>query len=215
MSRIELHNTDCLPYMRQCSDKQFDLAIVDPPYSELCNMHGGSSSDEEHGWGKLWATNKHHEWNKKPDPEYFKELIRVSKNQIIWGGNYFIENLKDTSCMIIWDKGQRNFSLADAEIAWSSFNKPVRIFEYSRAQNNKTDRIHVCQKPVELYKWLLHNYAKPNDKIIDTHLGSGSIALACEEYGYDLTACEIDKEYFDGAVQRLKDFRTQPRLPLL
>jgi site-specific DNA-methyltransferase (adenine-specific) len=209
---ITLHNSDCLEAMKGMPDKAFELAIVDPPYSELCNLHEGSSSDMEHGWGKNWASNKHFQWNKRPPAEYFIELKRVSENQIIWGGNYFINDLQDTSCVILWDKGQRDFSLADAEMAWTSFKKPLRIFTYSRAENNKTNRIHVNQKPVSLYKWLLKNYAKEGDKILDTHLGSGSIAIACYDLGFDLTGYEIDKEYFDAAQARLDKHMAQGRL---
>ena len=152
-----------------------------------------------------------------PQKEYFQELQRISRNQIIWGGNYFIENLKNSSCWIVWDKDNSG-NFADAELAWTSFKTAVRIYQFrwngmlQQDMKNKELRIHPTQKPVALYKWLLHNYAKPGDKIIDTHLGSGSIALACEEYGFDLTACEIDKEYFDAASKRLSDYRVQMRL---
>jgi site-specific DNA-methyltransferase (adenine-specific) len=210
--KIEITNEDNMLLMARYPDGYFDLAIVDPPYSELCNLHGGSSSDAKHGWGKKWMGDKHHDWNKKPTKEYFKELLRVSKNQIIWGGNYFISDLYDTSCLIIWDKGQRDFSLADAEIAWASFKKPVRIFSFSRAEANKLDRFHPTQKPPQLYKWLLDKYAKPNDKILDSHLGSGSIAIACADYGFDLTACELDKEYYDKAIQRIQNHLLQQKL---
>ena len=194
---------DCMDIMKDIPDKYFELAIVDPPYSELCNLHGGSSSDAKNGWGVKWMGNKHHEWNVKPSAKYFKELFRVSKNQIIWGGNYFIENLFNTSCLIIWDKGQRDFSLADGEMAWSSFNKPLRIFSYSRAENNKTDRFHPTQKPVALYKWLLKNYAKEGDKILDTHSGSGTTAIACVDMGFKYLCIEKDKEYFEKSVERV------------
>ena len=198
--------------MAGMKDKEFDLAVVDPPYSPLCNLHRESSSDAKNGWGKLWATNKHHKWNIRPNKEYFSELKRVARNQIIWGGNFFLDDLEDTSCIIIWDKGQRSFSLADGEMAWTSFNKPLRIFSYFRALNNRTVRIHVNQKPVALYKWLLKNYAKPGDTILDTHLGSGSIAIACHDMGYDLTGYEIDREYYDAACKRLEQHQKQGRL---
>ena len=209
---ITLLNIDCMEYMASQPDKAFDLAIVDPPYSQRCNLHGGSSSDAEHGWGGLWASNKHHEWNKRPPKEYFLELRRVSKNQIIWGGNYFLDDLGDTSCIIIWDKGQRNFSLADGELAWASFSKPLRIFSYSRAANNKTNRIHVNQKPVQLYDWLLINYAKPGQRILDTHLGSASSAIAAHYFGVDFVGCELDKDYFESAQKRVKYQTRQLRL---
>jgi len=213
MSRIELHNIDCLPYMKQCSDKQFDLAIVDPPYG--IGMDGGLIGGDNLGMATRYEKK---EWDIViPQKEYFQELQRISRNQIIWGGNYFIENLKNSSCWIVWDKDNSG-NFADAELAWTSFKTAVRIYQFrwngmlQQDMKNKELRIHPTQKPVALYKWLLHNYAKPGDKIIDTHLGSGSIALACEEYGFDLTACEIDKEYFDAASKRLSDYRVQMRL---
>ena len=209
---IRLFNQDCMIAMAEMPDKAYELAIVDPPYSPMCNLHGGSSSDAQNGWGKLWATNKHFEWNQRPPKEYFVELQRVSRNQIIWGGNYFIDDLHDTPCIIIWDKGQRDFSLADAEIAWSSFLKPVRIFTYSRSLNNRTARIHVNQKPVRLYEWLLTNYAKPGDRILDTHGGSMSIAIACHDMGFDLDLYEIDEEYFRAGKERLERHQKQERL---
>ncbi len=211
---IRLFNQDCMTAMAEMPDKAYDLAIVDPPYSPKCNLHGGSSSDAENGWGKLWATNKHFKWNVRPPSKYFSELQRVSGNQIIWGGNYFMDDLRDTPCVIVWDKGQRDFSLADAEMAWASFNKPLRIFTFSRAENNRTERIHINQKPVALYKWLLTHYAKPGDKILDTHGGSGSICIACHDLGFDLDWYEIDKEYFDAAKERLDRHQKQARLPL-
>lgn len=202
MPTIELYNEDCMVMMSRMHDKEFDLAICDPPYSPLCNLHGGSSSDAEHGWGNLWATNKHHQWNIRPPKDYFMELRRVSINQIIWGGNYFISDLQDSPCVLIWDKGQREFSLADGEMAWTSFKKPMRIFSYARSLNNRTDRIHVNQKPVALYDWLLRNYAKQGQRILDTHLGSGSSAIAAHYFGCDFVGCEIDTDYFNAAKAR-------------
>lgn len=209
MSNIKIIHGDCMEAMAKMSDKAFDLAICDPPYSPLCNLHGCSSSDAENGWGKLWAANKHFKWNNRPTKEYFTELSRVSVNQIIWGGNYFISDLQDTSCLIIWDKGQRDFSLADGEAAWGSFKKPLRIFNYPRSLNNRTDRIHVNQKPVRLYQWLLKNYAKPGDKILDTHLGSGSSAIAADIMGFDFTGYEIDRDYYEAALDRFNRHKQQ------
>ena len=209
MSNIQIINQDCMESMKEMPDKAFDLAIVDPPYSPLCNLHSGSSSDAENGWGKLWATNKHFQWNNRPTKEYFNQLFRVSVNQIIWGGNYFISDLQDTSCLIIWDKGQRDFSLADGEMAWVSFKKPLRIFSYARSLNNRTDRIHVNQKPVALYQWLLKNYAKPGDKILDTHGGSCSSAIACDIMGFDADIYEIDADYYKAAVERFERHKQQ------
>ena len=215
MSNVQLFNQDCMEAMSLMKDNEYSIAIVDPPYSPLCNLHGGSSSDAENGWGKLWATNKHFQWNKRPTKEFFIELQRVSINQIIWGGNYFIGDLHDTSCVIIWDKGQRDFSLADGEMAWASFKKPLRIFSYPRSLNNKTDRIHVNQKPVALYQWLLKNYAKPGDKILDTHLGSGSSAIAADIMGFDFVGYEIDKDYYEAALDRFNRHKQQTVLEFI
>jgi len=206
MSRIELHNIDCLPYMKQCSDKQFDLAIVDPPYG--ISGHKQRVFDD----GKRWDY-------EIPSHEYFQELQRISVNQIIWGGNYFPDLWKD-GCkgFVVWDKRQpEGLTFAMIEMAWTSFDIPAKLFFTKPAGERgfytvDCKRIHPTQKPIELYKWLLHIYAKPGDKIIDTHLGSGSIALACEEYGFDLTATEIDQEYFAAASKRLSDYRVQMRL---
>jgi len=209
VSNIKIIHGDCMEAMAQMPDKAFDLAIVDPPYSQMCNLHGGHPSDGKHGWGGNWASNKHFKWNIRPPVEYFSQLQRISVNQIIWGGNYFITDLQDTPCLIIWDKGQRDFSLADAEIAWTSFKKPVRIFSYARSLNNRTDRIHVNQKPVPLYQWLLKNYAKPGDKILDTHGGSCSSAIACDIMGFDATIYEIDEDYYKAAVERFEHHKQQ------
>jgi site-specific DNA-methyltransferase (adenine-specific) len=210
MSRIELHNIDCLPYMKQCSDKQFDLAIVDPPYGI------GMSKDINSITGGIKFNPK--DWDDSiPSQEYFTELRRISQNQIIWGGNYFVEYLTNSMGWIVWDKNNGESTFADGELAWTSFNRAIRIKKVnwcgsSAIHETGINKIHPTQKPVALYKWLLHNYAKPGDKIIDTHLGSGSIALACEEYGYDLVGIEIDQEYFEAASKRLSDYRVQMRL---
>ena len=197
------YNLDCMNGMAQFPDKFFELAIVDPPYSELCNLHGGHKSDSKYGWRGLWASNKHHEWNVRPPAEYFSELIRVSKNQIIWGGNYMTDSLYPSMGWVIWDKGQRDFSLADGEMAWTSFNKAMRIWDYSRAKNLSEKRIHPTQKPVALYKWILKNYAKEGDTILDTHLGSGSSAIAAHDGGFEFTGIELDEEYYNAAKERI------------
>ena len=194
--------------MARYEDNYFDLAIVDPPYGDNCNLKGGSSHSGKNGWsGKLAKTDK---WNIEPNKEYFKELFRVSKNQIIWGANHFISKMPySSSCWLIWDKGQRNFSLADGEMAWTSFKKAMRIFTYARAKALQEGKIHPTQKPVKLYEWLLQNYAKEGYKILDTHLGSGSIAIACHNLGFELTACEIDIEYYDAAMKRIEQHKAQ------
>jgi site-specific DNA-methyltransferase (adenine-specific) len=202
-SKIELLNIDCLPFMKQCKDKQFDLAIVDPPYG--IGMDGNNN----------WSGSKHEvkDWdNDAPSKEYFNELMRISKNQIVWGANHFISRMPiDSKCWIIWDKKNDGFSFADAEMAWTSFDTAVRFFRYHRGQ--QTDkRIHPTQKPKELYRWILKKYAKEGDLIFDSHLGSGSIAVACDDMGFDLVATEIDKDYFDKANKRIDLARRQQTL---
>jgi len=188
---IELINGDCMEYMREMKDNEFDLAIVDPPYGIDINSSGRLG--HYGGKGKKWDS-------KIPDEKYFAELFRVSKNQIIWGGNYF--NMPPTRCFLIWDKEQpEDVSFASCEYAYTSFNKSAKTF-YKRPQNADDYRIHPTQKPVKLYEWLLDNYAKEGDKILDTHLGSGSIAIACHNRKFDLTGYEIDREYYDAACKR-------------
>jgi len=189
--------------MARYEDNHFDLAIVDPPYGIGDKFKGGNSGKMnfnevvEKGWD-----------NETPSKEYFNELKRVSKNQIIWGGNYFLDNLGNTRCFICWDKKiSEDFSLAMAELAWTSFDKLAKIFRMSVPKTG--GKIHPTQKPVKLYQWLLMNYAKEGDKILDTHLGSGSIALACHNLNYDLTACELDKDYYNDAMKRLKQHQQQ------
>ena len=210
--KIELLNMDCLLYMKQCEDKQFDLAIVDPPYGigmDKTHFKTKSSNAKPTEYGKK-------DWdNAIPSKEYFNELLRVSKNQIVWGGNYFVENLTNSSCWVVWDKDNGDSIHADCELAWTSYNTGVRKVKYlwhgMRQQNmkNKEKRIHPTQKPIALYKWLLSEFAKDGDKILDTHLGSGSIAIACWDMGYDLTAYEVDKEYYDNACKRLETHKAQ------
>ena len=187
--------------MARYPDNYFDLAIVDPPYGIDINSSGRLG--HYGGKGKKWDSDI-------PNDEYFQELFRVSKNQIIWGGNYFY--LPPTRCFLIWDKEQpENVSFASCEFAWTSFNLSAKTF-YKRPQNSDIQRIHPTQKPVALYKWLLDKYAKEGDKILDTHLGSGSIAIACHDYGFELTACELDEEYYDKAIQRIKNHVSQQKL---
>jgi len=194
--------------MGRYEDNHFDLAIVDPPYG--INMAKGVEV------GK-WKRKIHKEknWdNEIPKKEYFNELFRVSKNQIIWGGNYFIQHLKNTRCFIFWDKKNGDNFMSDGELAWTSFNSSVRRYQYNHIQeyNAGIERIHPTQKPVALYKWLLKNYANEGDKILDTHLGSGSIAIACHDLGFDLTACELDTDYYNAAMKRIEDHKKQLQL---
>ena len=205
---IQITNEDNMELMARYEDNYFDLAIVDPPYGI------GISGQKENKKGKKSDRKYHKEknWdNAIPTKEYFKELQRVSKNQIIWGANYFVEHLtKGTKGWIVWDKGQHGLTMSDCELAYSSFQKPTRVFIQNRCilmQEGGT--IHPTQKPVKLYEWLLMNYAKEVDKILDTHLGSGSIALACHNLKYELTACELDTEYYNAAMKRLKEHQQQ------
>lgn len=197
---IDLKNIDCLEAMKQMDDNQFDLAIVDPPYGL------GKSVVNSGGRFKRYE-NKNGNWDLEiPSKEYFEQLFRVSQNQIIWGGNYF--PLPPHKCFIVWDKKQpQGVSFAMAELAWVSFDKVAKIFRH-RTQGQE-QRFHPTQKPVKLYEWILDNYANEGEKILDTHLGSGSIALACHNRGFDLTGFEIDKEYFDNAVERLRVHQSQ------
>ena len=201
--KIEITNEDCMDLLRRTPDKYYSLALVDPPYGL------GKAVVNSGGRFKRYE-NKNGNWdNLTPSKEYFNELFRVSKNQIIWGGNYF--ELPPNKCFLIWDKGQpENISFAMAEYAWTSFNEVAQIYKV-RTQCQE-QRFHPTQKPVALYKWILDKYAKEGDKILDTHLGSGSIAIACHDYGFELTACELDKEYYDKAIQRIKNHVSQLKL---
>lgn len=208
---MKITNEDNMELMSRYPDNYFDLAIVDPPYGiNLANMNMGIGNTKKASKAKnrKW---KPKEWdNKIPKNEYFIELQRVSKNQIIWGGNYF--NLGICNKFIIWDKEvPEGLSFSDCEYAWTSFSGANKIFRYS-AYLNKSEKFHPTQKPPQLYKWLLDKYAKEGDKILDTHLGSGSIAIACHDYKFDLTACELDKEYFDKAMKRINNHMSQQKL---
>ena len=202
--KITITNEDNMLMMARYPDKYFDLAIVDPPYGINAGKMTMGSGKHNFKKGKDWD-------NAIPNDEYFKELFRVSKNQIIWGGNYFPLPLNNN--WIIWDKLNPNLSFSEAELAWCSINKNVRVFKrYSAMDDDDGKKQHPTQKPVDLYKWILNKYAKTGDKIIDTHLGSGSIAIACHDYGFELTACELDKEYFDKAIERIKNHTQQTKL---
>lgn len=203
---IRIINGDCMKYMKEMTDKAFNLAICDPPYGieRLKNPNGRLAK-----YGDTRKAN-----NNVPQADYFSELQRVSRNQIIWGANYF-EGLKGTRCFIVWDKKQLVDNYSQCEYAWTSFNLQPKIFthQYSGFLKDDSDiRIHPTQKPIKLYEWLLKNYAKPGDKILDTHLGSGSIAIACYNLGFDLTAYEIDLEYYEAATKRLSEHISQMRL---
>jgi site-specific DNA-methyltransferase (adenine-specific) len=209
--------------MKKMSNNQFDLAIVDPPYG--IGYDGNTTVKGKSGKAKTFSNKQHHkkkDWDKKrPSKKYFKELQRVSKNQIIWGGNYFADLLPSKKGWIYWDKkitNANNKNYSDGELAWSSFNSILKKFTYDWIGfgylNNpqKQKKIHPTEKPIQLYEWLLMNYAKEGDKILDTHLGSGSIAIACHNLGYDLTGYEIDKYYYKAAKKRLELHTSQLRL---
>ena len=197
-------NEDNMELMARYEDNYFDLAIVDPPY-------GIDVKTRVFDDGKKWDS-------EIPSKEYFNELFRVSKNQIIWGGNYFLDYLAATPCFVIWDKKMTDKHLMSmSEFAWTSFKTKNLIFRQPPVgdrgfYNIDGSRIHPTQKSIKLYEFLLINYAKEGDKILDTHLGSGSIALACHNLGYDLTACELDKEYYNAAIKRIDQHKAQIRM---
>lgn len=219
MSNIEYYNEDCMAGMARYPDKHFDLAIVDPPYGI------GENGSKNHSRCNI-ATAKnykpfHGDDLQPPDDEYFRELMRVSKNQVIWGSNHFISRIPyDSSCWIVWDKENGDNDFADCELAWTSFKSAVRRFKFRWAgmlqgnMKNKEHRIHPTQKPVALYKWLLTNYAKPGDLILDTHVGSASSLVACHDLGFDAVGFELDPDYYHASLERLQKHQKQIRFDL-
>ena len=214
--KSEVFNMDCVEAMKSYPDNYFELAIVDPPYGI------GEDGSKNHTRGKLAVAKNYKSFSgqdkEPPSHEYFEELIRISKNQIIWRANHFISRIPfDSPCWIVWDK-LNSGDFADCELAWSSFKSSVRKFTYmwngmlQQDMKNKESRIHPTQKPVALYRWLLQNYAKEGDKILDTHLGSGSSRIAADMEGYDFTGYELDKDYFDASVKRFNDYKQQIKL---
>lgn len=208
------YNIDCMEYMKTLPDKAFELAIVDPPYG--INMDGGKIGGDNKGRATDYIKKT---WDKKaPEDEYFVELLRVSKNQIVFGANHFISHIPfDSPCWVVWDKDNTG-NFADCELAWTSFKSAVRKYKFrwngmlQGNMANKEIRIHPTQKPVALYHWLLRNYAKPGDKILDTHLGSGSSRIAAYDLNFDFVGCEIDKDYFNAQEERFKKHTAQIRL---
>ena len=207
-----VHNCDCMQGMKNYPDKYFDLAIVDPVYGGVTK--GGYMTNEKSTESLAKARVYHKSlWNQeKTSKEYFDELFRVSKNQIIWGGNYFVESIaKDSQCWIVWDKQNGANSFADCELAWTSFNRASRIFRFrwqgmlQGDMKEKEKRIHPTQKPVALYEWLLDNFADYGYIILDTHVGSGSSRIACEKRGYDFIGYEIDEVYYKDQEERFKN----------
>ena len=201
---------DCMDVMRDMPDKAFDLAIVDPPYG--IGMDGQSESKSSNGRQCRPAYEKKGWDTAIPDEKYFSELFRVSKNQIIWGGNLF--PLPTNRGWVFWYKMQNDLCMGDGELAWTSFDTVIRQFCLHRTHLWQEKPIHPTQKPVALYKWLLSHYAKPGDKILDTHGGSGSSVIACLDMGFEITWVEKDHDYFEAALKRIKDFAAQPKLPM-
>lgn len=200
----QVFNRDCMEAMKEFPDKFFELAIVDPPYGigrdgsvKTTSKHGGRKAHAFRGWDEM-----------TPSEEYFSELYRVSKDQIIWGANYFTQYLPKSMGWIFWDKGQRICN-SDGELAFTSFERALRVVEYNRVELLKDGTIHPTQKPIALYKWLLKNYAKEGDKILDTHLGSGSSRIAADQMGFDFWGYELDKDYFEASVKRFNQYKAQ------
>lgn len=215
------YDMDCMVGMKECPDKHFDLAIVDPPYG--IGEDGDKIREYNSKSCESWKGRKPKEYNKKdwdglrPSKEYFKELQRVSKNQIIWGGNYFADMLKPTGSWIVWDKQVVMPTFSDGEMAWCSMKNSLKIVQFLWAGYRKceeVDRIHPTQKPVALYKWLLKNYAKEGDKILDTHVGSASSLIACYDMGFDYVGFELDEDYYNMAQKRIEENKAQFRMEL-
>ena len=202
--------------MANMKDNEYDLAIIDPPYG----IGEDGKGNTRHRNSPPFTEFKVKGWDRiRPNKKYFNELFRISENQIIWGGNYFVNYLRPKMGWIYWDK-LLGGDFSDGELAYTSFERALKKFTKSPEKNYSTNkysamkwkRIHPTQKPVALYKWLLKNYAKPGDKILDTHLGSGSIAIACWDMGFDLTGYEIDKDYFDAMTKRFENHKKQLQL---
>jgi site-specific DNA-methyltransferase (adenine-specific) len=208
--KMDLRNCDCMDLMKEFPDKYFELAIVDPPYGI---GEDGGDKKRNRGYNKIVNHEKKSWDNKKPESPYFQELFRVSKNQAIFGANYFVDNLKPSMGWIFWDK-RLGGDFSDGEIIYTSFNRALRMFSLSNFHDLKGGhmRIHPTQKPVALYKWLLQNYAKQGDKILDTHLGSMSSVIACYDEKFDITGAELDPDYFKAGMERVNKHTSQVRL---
>ena len=202
-----VYNEDCVEALKRFNDKHFDLAIVDPPYGigrsgQTETFTKNPKHKRKHFADKGWDT-------ETPASDYWNELFRVSKNQIVWGANYFTEYLPASMGWIFWDKGQ-DLSMSDGELAYTSFNRALRRVKINRGQLMvEGGTIHPTQKPIKLYKWLLLNYAKEGDRILDTHFGSLSIGIACHDLGFELTAIELDKDYYEAGKKRLIEHQRQ------
>ena len=201
---IELLNIDCMEYMATLPDKAFDLAVVDPPYG--IGIVEAIRKSTTAGTSNMFKMTKGRDGSdfdgKIPDEAYFIELKRVTVNQIIWGGNYFLDYLGRTNGFAVWDKMNGTNPMADAELAWTSFNKSTKMFRMHHFSAGYDAKIHPTQKPIALYGWILRNYAKPGQRILDTHLGSGSSAIAAHYFGCEFVGCEIDVDYFNAAKER-------------
>ena len=220
--KISIYNCDCMELLKQTPDNYYDLAIVDPPYGIKAdeNAFKNGINCKNNGFKEHKNTN----WdNEIPTKEYFDELFRVSKEQIIWGGNYFTDILPPVMSWVIWDKMQYNFSFSDGEMGWYSRNSKMKIFRYARGNESgfapkikqgmkQGLNIHPTQKPIALYKYCLENFSKQGDKILDTHLGSMSIAIACADYGFELVGCELDTDYYNAGIKRLQNHLSQLKM---
>ena len=207
--KIAVYNCDCMDLLKQTPDNYYELSIVDPPY-------GINVTKMTLGNGKKKINRGNSDWDSKtPDLKYFKELRRVSKNQVIWGANYMTENLPPSMGWIYWDKGTGLNDFSDGELAYTSFNRALRSYKVGWVGANAKDkdgRFHPTQKPVKLYEWILINYAKEGDKILDTHRGSASLDIACHNLGFDLVTCELDTDYFNDGNKRLKQHQNQLKM---
>lgn len=217
IDQTKTFNMDCMDGMKEFPDKYFDLAIVDPNYGIGEAQGQEQSRNQSKGRAQTPVKYQVKDWDKSPpERQYFVDLFRVSKNQIIWGANHF-GNLPPSSCWVVWDKDNSG-DFADCELAWTSFDTAVRKFKYrwngmlQENMKDKEERIHPTQKPVALYKWLLKNYAKEGDKILDTHLGSGSSRIAAFDMGFEMVAYELDKDYFEAQENRFAQHKSQLKL---
>ena len=205
--KITITQEDNMLLMARYPDNYFDLAIVDPPYGLGNRLSDGGGKLKNTPMAELY---RNKDWDVLPNDKYWKELFRVSKNQVVFGANYFLDFLPSTRGFVCWDKNQAMPTLSACELVWTSFDKPAKIMKKS---STDLERFHPTQKPIYVYQFMFE-YCKtqPNDKILDTHLGSGSIAIAAHDYGFELTACELDKEYYDKAIQRIKNHISQQKL---
>jgi site-specific DNA-methyltransferase (adenine-specific) len=201
------YNMDCMEGMKEFPDKYFELAIVDPPYRDAKNNAPTKDMRKKTTNGNMKS------FGEKPNSQYFNELFRVSQNQIVWGGNNFIDNLYSTNCFLFWYKQNPMPNYSDGEMAWTSFQTVARciLLPYYGTLNSDFKKIHPTQKPVALYEWLLYNYAKQGDKILDTHVGSASSLIACYNLGFDYVGFELDKDYYDMANKRIAENKAQIR----